>query len=111
MAASRGTLMLLAALLCPALGQAQESRRVAGIDTEHIFGFTEGSDIGERGEKEVESSMTGRFGKPGSHVALDNETSFRYGLLDGFRVSIGAMFDYHGIRNVPDRLKRASTVL
>jgi hypothetical protein len=101
-------LMLLAALLCPALGQAQESRRVAGIDTEHIFGFTEGSDIGGKGEKEVESSLTGRFGKPGSYVALDNETSFRYGLLDGFRISIGTLLDYHGIRNVPDLADRSA---
>ena len=68
MVASRRMLMLLAALLCPALGQAQESRRVAGIDTEHIFGFTEGSDIGKKGEKEIESSLTGRFGKPRRRV-------------------------------------------
>lgn len=25
------------------------------VDTEHMFGFTEGSDIGEAGEKELES--------------------------------------------------------
>jgi hypothetical protein len=37
--------------------------RTAPIDTEHLFGFTIGSDVGEVGEKEIESSVTGRFGK------------------------------------------------
>src|SRR5258706_7743207 len=34
-------------------------------DTEHMFGFTEGSDIGEAGEKELQTDSTSRFGKPG----------------------------------------------
>jgi len=37
--------------------------RTATIDTEHLFGFTIGSDLGEVGEKEIENSVTGRFGK------------------------------------------------
>src|SRR5262245_9776231 len=44
-----------------------ESRKHADkageVDTEHLFGFTEGSDIGEAGEKELETDSTGRFGK------------------------------------------------
>jgi hypothetical protein len=39
------------------------SVRTAPIDTEHLFGFTIGSDVGEVGEREIESSATGRFGK------------------------------------------------
>jgi hypothetical protein len=39
------------------------SARTAPIDTEHLFGFTIGSDVGEVGEREIESSATGRFGK------------------------------------------------
>jgi hypothetical protein len=34
----------------------------AEIDTEHLFGFLTGTDIGEVGEKEVESETTGQFG-------------------------------------------------
>jgi hypothetical protein len=58
------TLIILAALLATA-AQAHEAAHPADLDIEHIFGFTEGSDIGAKGEKELESTFTGRFGKPG----------------------------------------------
>ena len=48
----------LAALL-PACVQAE------GIDTEHLFGFMIGTDIGNVGEREFQSETTGRFGKNG----------------------------------------------
>jgi hypothetical protein len=38
-------------LLLPRIAQAQETK--AAVDTEHIFGFTEGADIGEKGEKGI----------------------------------------------------------
>jgi hypothetical protein len=31
------------------------------IETEHLFGFTIGSDTGDVGEREIEGSVTGRF--------------------------------------------------
>ena len=37
--------------------------RAETIETEHLFGFTIGSDIGDVGEKEFEGSATGRFSK------------------------------------------------
>jgi hypothetical protein len=33
------------------------------IETEHLFGFTIGSDTGDVGEREIEGSLTGRFAK------------------------------------------------
>src|SRR5437764_388531 len=36
-----------------------------GIDTEHLFGFMIGTDIGTVGEREFQSETTGRFGKSG----------------------------------------------
>ena len=33
------------------------------IETEHLFGFTIGSDVGDVGERELEGSVTGRFSK------------------------------------------------
>ena len=33
------------------------------LDTEHIFGFTEGACIGEKGEQEIENTAVERFGK------------------------------------------------
>ena len=34
-----------------------------GIDTEHLFGFMIGTDVGNVGEREFQSETTGRFGK------------------------------------------------
>ena len=53
---------LLASLLSLAIA-APASAEPHGIDTEHLFGFTEGSDIGVPGERELESETTGRLGK------------------------------------------------
>jgi hypothetical protein len=93
------TLVILAALLSAA--QAHEAAR-GDVDTEHIFGFTEGSDIGAKGEKELESTFTGRFGKPGHFAAIENDTAFRYGVSDAFRASFGITSTYHRIGGVPD---------
>ena len=77
----------LLALMLPGLACAQDKESNVGgaVDTEHIFGFTEGADIGEKGEKELESNTTGLLGKAGSYAVLLNETAFRYGVADGFR--------------------------
>jgi hypothetical protein len=37
--------------------------RTETIETEHLFGFTIGSDVGEVGERELEGSLTERFSK------------------------------------------------
>lgn len=49
--------LLLALAVIPA------NIRAAPIETEHLFGFTIGSDVGDVGEREVEGSVTGRFAK------------------------------------------------
>ena len=74
--------------------------KAAEVDTEHIFGFTEGADIGDKGEQEFEYVATGRFGKPGSYAAVDNETSYNNVVADRFRAGIGGLLDYHDISNV-----------
>ena len=38
-----------------------------GIDTEHLFGFMIGTDVGNVGEREFQSETTGRFGKNGGN--------------------------------------------
>ena len=35
--------------------------RADAIDTEHLFGFTIGTDVGELGEKELESNLLSRL--------------------------------------------------
>jgi len=34
-----------------------------GVDTEHLFGFMIGTDVGNVGEREFQSETTGRFGR------------------------------------------------
>jgi hypothetical protein len=82
--------------------------RDATIDTEHIFGFTEGADIGGKGEGELENTTIGRPGRPGSFAAFTSEMALRYGLEEHFRASFGALADYHNIRSVPDLTDRTA---
>jgi hypothetical protein len=100
-------LILSLAFLLPALAHAQEAEPARagsppGFDTEHIFGFAEGSDIGVMGEREIESVTIGSFGAPaGGYANIDNETSFRYGVTNDLRLSIGTLTDYFNIHDVP----------
>ena len=52
------------------------------LDSEHIFGFAEGSGIGSKGEHELEHISIGGFGKVGSYNQVDTETSFRTNVAD-----------------------------
>jgi hypothetical protein len=95
-------LILAVALIVPGAGRAEEGVRRASVDTEHIFGFTEGADVGAKGEHELEDTLTGRFGKPGSYAALRNEAAFRYVIADGLRLGLGVTADQYVIRGVPN---------
>ncbi|MEJ0079192.1 MAG: hypothetical protein WDO17_27900 [Alphaproteobacteria bacterium] len=72
------------------------------VDTEHIFGFTEGSDIGEVGDKEIEKETSARFGKRvGLYAASSTLFDFKYVPSQGLLISPGALISYHGISGVP----------
>ena len=61
------------------------------VDTEHMFGFTEGSDIGEKGETELMSETTGHFGKlGGSYAQVGSMLEAKHTLAENFRVSAAA---------------------
>jgi hypothetical protein len=97
---------MLGILMLAGRAQAGEAQTNAGaseaeIDTEHIFGFAEGSDIGAKDEREIEGVTVGSFGKIGSYNNVDNETSFRYGAADHLRLSFGTLTDYYDIHSVP----------
>lgn len=92
---------LFVAFLLPLLAHAQGGAGTAVVDTEHLFGFTDGTDIGDKGDIELEGTFSGRFGKPGIYTALQNETAVRYGVTDAFRLAAGALFDYRNIAGVP----------
>jgi len=73
------------------------------VDTEHMFGFTEGSDIGHKGEKELETDSTGRFGRLGgayNNVATTFEA--KYTLAERLRLSAVATVAYYDISGVSE---------
>jgi hypothetical protein len=74
-----------------------------GIDTEHIFGFMIGTDVGEVGELEFQSQTTGRFAKnAGRYRAVEQELELEAVPVDNFRVELGSSFAAHDIAGVPD---------
>jgi hypothetical protein len=95
--------LLLAAIVGPGGAHADGPDK---IDAEHIFGFTEGTDIGKKGEKEVENNTIIRFGKLGSYSAIENETAYRYVISDSLRLSLGGLLDYHCVHDVPELANR-----
>ena len=90
-------LLLLAVLLI-----ASAPARASDIDSEHLFGFTEGADIGKAGEREAETETIGRFGKSGgSYVAVTLNDSVKSLPSDNLRLSANAALAYFGISGVP----------
>src|SRR5947207_13295727 len=74
-----------------------------GIDTEHLFGFMIGTDVGTVGEREFQSQTTGRFAKDsGRYRAVGQEFELELVPVKNFRVEIGSAFAGHDIRAVPD---------
>jgi hypothetical protein len=71
------------------------------IDTEHLFGFAIGTDIGEVGERELESETNSRFGKrTGSYTALSQSLEAEFTPIENYRLSIGGSLAYHNIAGV-----------
>jgi len=73
-----------------------------GIDTEHLFGFMIGTDVGNVGEREFQSQTTGRFAKDGGRYrAIGQEFELEFVPVKNFRIEIGSDFAGHDIRSVP----------
>jgi hypothetical protein len=74
-----------------------------GIDTEHLFGFMIGTDVGNRGEREFQSQTTGRFSKSGGRYrAVGQEFELEFVPAKDFRIELGSAFAAHDINGVPD---------
>jgi hypothetical protein len=104
--------MWLAGLAAPGSASAEKHAKAGEVDTEHMFGFTEGSDIGEAGEKELETDSTGRFGKfDGSYNTVATTFEAKYSFSDFFRLSAGATVAYYDIAGVTGFDDRRPTAL
>jgi hypothetical protein len=81
--------------------------RAEVIDTEHLFGFTIGSDVGEVGEKELEGSLTGRFSKStGTYDAGSGTMSMEFVPMSNLRTEFTAVvnsYDIAGVSGLADQ--------
>lgn len=92
--AARAAVVCFSALL-PAWVHAE------GIDTEHLFGFMIGSDVGAAGEREFQSQTTGRFSKAGGdYAAVGQAFELEYVPAKDFRLEVGGVFAAHDIDGV-----------
>jgi hypothetical protein len=97
--------ILLLGLLAPPLIVAHakeiENKVDSEVDTQFIFGFTAGADVGELGEKELEHQTIARFGKrDGSYAALSDQLRAEFVPAANFRFEIGVPVAFHNIAGV-----------
>jgi len=75
--------------------------RTETIETEHLFGFTIGSDVGELGERELEGSLTGRFSKrTGTYDAGSGTMSMEFVPMQNLRTEFTAVVNSYDITGV-----------
>src|SRR5882762_2967532 len=78
------------------------SLHAEGIDTEHLFGFMIGTDVGNVGEREFQSQTTGRLAKNGGgYRAVSEELELEFVPARNFRIELGSAFAGHDINGVP----------
>jgi hypothetical protein len=79
-------------------------------ESKYLFGFTDGSDIGNEGEKAIEYEATGSFQKRGGrYSAIEHELAFEDVLTQNFSYEISAHGLTHSISNVEGLDDRNST--
>jgi len=80
------------------------------IETENLFGFTVGTDIGQPGEKEIGFESIGAFGKrDGKYSAAEHKLEFGYNPTDNIHLELGLIGVTADIKNVPDLDNRRIT--
>ena len=81
--------------------------RAGTIETEHLFGYTIGSDVGEVGERELEGTLTGRFSKrTGTYNAGTGTMSLEFVPLPNLRTEFTGVvnsFDIAGVTGFADQ--------
>jgi hypothetical protein len=93
--------LLLSLTLIPADAGAEP------IETEHLFGFTIGSDVGDVGERELEGSLTGRFSKrTGTYDAGSGTMSVEFVPMPNLRTEFTGTvnsYDISGVNGFADQ--------
>ena len=69
-------------------------------ESKYMFGFTDGADIGNEGEKAIEYEATGSFQKRGGrYAAIEHELAFEHVLTQNFAYEVSA----HGLHAFDQR--------
>ncbi len=73
------------------------------LDTKNLFGFLEGADVGEKGDRSLEFETTGSFGEAqGLYRSIEQEFIFENALTNSLGLELGAHVLGQDIRRVPD---------
>jgi len=97
-----GVASVCIAALLPVGGHAE------GIDTEHLFAFMIGTDVGNVGEREFQTQTTGRLAKAGGNYrAIGQEFELEFVPARNFRIELGGTFATHDIFGVPGFANRS----
>src|SRR6202142_1467444 len=79
-------------------------------ESKYMFGFIDGADIGNEGEKALEYEATGSFQKRGGrYAAIEHELAFEHVLTQNFSYEVSAHGLTHSIGGVEDLDDRNST--
>lgn len=79
-------------------------------ESKYLFGFVDGADIGNEGEKAIEYEATGSFGKRGGrYSAIEHELAFEHVLTQNFSYELSAHGLTHSISGVDNLEDRNST--
>jgi len=85
-----------AALAAGEHGSTTPPERSHAVETDSLFGFTEGSDTGDAGEREVSYQLTGRRLRGwNGYTAVDHQVAFEYGVRDDLKLGIGTSLDVY----------------
>lgn len=86
----------------PAPSTLEPHRHHHGVDTESLFGFVTGSDIGEKGERHLSLFYGAQFGKRGGiFQAHQPKLEIGYNPTDRLHVALELWADHFRIRDVP----------
>jgi hypothetical protein len=99
-------------MIAVALVAATSGARAGEFDTEHLFGFTTGTDVNHVGEREIESEVTDRLGKQaGLYNALSQTYEAKITPVENFRIGVATALAYFGIAGVPGVLDSQQSTL
>jgi hypothetical protein len=81
----------------------QPGNPIYPLDTKNLFGFLEGADVGEAGDKSLEFETTGAFGRAGGRFqSVEQEFVFEPTLTDSLGLEFGAHVLGQQVKGVPD---------